>query len=55
MAVRPDRVVRVEEDGGTLPAPFPPGAGLARLEDDFVMVLDADRVFSLEELTSHRS
>lgn len=28
--------------------------GLARLEDDFVMVLDADRVFALEELTTRR-
>jgi purine-binding chemotaxis protein CheW len=26
--------------------------GLARLDDDFVMVLDADRLFSLEELTA---
>jgi purine-binding chemotaxis protein CheW len=28
--------------------------GLARLDGDFVMVLDADRIFSLEELTSRR-
>lgn len=54
MAVRPDRVVRVEEDGGTLPAPFPPGAGLARLEDEALVQIARIALPPATDDTVHR-
>lgn len=50
--IRSDAIAPPPDMGLAVPAEFV--QGLARLDDGFVMILDIDRLFSLEELAARR-